>query len=128
MPDHSAGFGERFRQTCLSLAKSGKNVCQRDEILSIVLNHGEQRPDVLRPQVRLIELRNQGAGNVGFASAEKMLLEREQPKVGHHPTPLSSCEVERVEVRSLQIAAYPVSYTHLRAHETGRNLVCRLLL
>ena len=23
---------------------------------------------------------------------------------------------------------YPVSYTHLRAHETGRNLVCRLLL
>ena len=21
----------------------------------------------------------------------------------------------------------PVSYTHLRAHETGRNLVCRLL-
>ena len=22
----------------------------------------------------------------------------------------------------------PVSYTHLRAHETGRNLVCRLLL
>ena len=25
-------------------------------------------------------------------------------------------------------AALPVSYTHLRAHETGRNLVCRLLL
>ena len=23
---------------------------------------------------------------------------------------------------------FPVSYTHLRAHETGRNLVCRLLL
>ena len=22
----------------------------------------------------------------------------------------------------------PVSYTHLRAHETGRNIVCRLLL
>src|SRR5665213_3426677 len=27
---------------------------------------------------------------------------------------------------ALQIG--PVSYTHLRAHETGRNLVCRLLL
>ena len=26
------------------------------------------------------------------------------------------------------IALYSVSYTHLRAHETGRNLVCRLLL
>ena len=25
-------------------------------------------------------------------------------------------------------ASIPVSYTHLRAHETGRNLVCRLLL
>ncbi len=25
-------------------------------------------------------------------------------------------------------SAEPVSYTHLRAHETGRNLVCRLLL
>ena len=27
-----------------------------------------------------------------------------------------------------QLAQVPVSYTHLRAHETGRNLVCRLLL
>src|SRR5665213_423241 len=26
------------------------------------------------------------------------------------------------------ISSLPVSYTHLRAHETGRNLVCRLLL
>src|SRR5678809_1241303 len=26
------------------------------------------------------------------------------------------------------LRAYAVSYTHLRAHETGRNLVCRLLL
>ena len=28
----------------------------------------------------------------------------------------------------LPIDPKPVSYTHLRAHETGRNLVCRLLL
>ena len=26
------------------------------------------------------------------------------------------------------LSIIPVSYTHLRAHETGRNLVCRLLL
>ena len=26
------------------------------------------------------------------------------------------------------VAQKSVSYTHLRAHETGRNLVCRLLL
>src|SRR5674476_1306178 len=30
--------------------------------------------------------------------------------------------------RIAALAAIPVSYTHLRAHETGRNLVCRLLL
>ena len=28
----------------------------------------------------------------------------------------------------LRISYAAVSYTHLRAHETGRNLVCRLLL
>src|SRR5678809_1599734 len=27
-----------------------------------------------------------------------------------------------------QVCPEAVSYTHLRAHETGRNLVCRLLL
>ena len=27
-----------------------------------------------------------------------------------------------------RLIGIPVSYTHLRAHETGRNLVCRLLL
>src|SRR5678810_1432490 len=28
----------------------------------------------------------------------------------------------------LRVGMHTVSYTHLRAHETGRNLVCRLLL
>ena len=31
-------------------------------------------------------------------------------------------------VSSMAIGSGSVSYTHLRAHETGRNLVCRLLL
>ena len=31
---------------------------------------------------------------------------------------------EQIRTKALK----PVSYTHLRAHETGRNLVCRLLL
>ena len=30
--------------------------------------------------------------------------------------------------REIQIAVKTVSYTHLRAHETKANLVCRLLL
>ena len=29
---------------------------------------------------------------------------------------------------SVSVRCKAVSYTHLRAHETGRNLVCRLLL
>src|SRR5674476_5275 len=29
---------------------------------------------------------------------------------------------------AITVSQWPVSYTHLRAHETGRNLVCRLLL
>ena len=29
---------------------------------------------------------------------------------------------------TIMIGVEAVSYTHLRAHETGRNLVCRLLL
>src|SRR5665213_1499165 len=41
--------------------------------------------------------------------------------------------IAKADLRADQAAhppfgSYPVSYTHLRAHETGRNLVCRLLL
>ena len=35
---------------------------------------------------------------------------------------------ERDEAQSRMINASPVSYTHLRAHETVLDLVCRLLL
>src|SRR5678809_310043 len=33
-----------------------------------------------------------------------------------------------VQMSQVQRRMMAVSYTHLRAHETGRNLVCRLLL
>ena len=33
-----------------------------------------------------------------------------------------------VDVRAASAVAIPVSYTHLRAHETVLDLVCRLLL
>ena len=33
-----------------------------------------------------------------------------------------------IDVMLMIVAVISVSYTHLRAHETGRNLVCRLLL
>ena len=34
----------------------------------------------------------------------------------------------RLDCNLEQVAFYPVSYTHLRAHETVLDLVCRLLL
>src|SRR5674476_1585529 len=48
-------------------------------------------------------------------------------------TDLEYCEQNEDETyatntMSVENAVYTVSYTHLRAHETGRNLVCRLLL
>src|SRR5678809_1659384 len=41
--------------------------------------------------------------------------------------PYGSCIVHRSPPVATRRPS-PVSYTHLRAHETGRNLVCRLLL
>src|SRR5674476_1126094 len=37
-------------------------------------------------------------------------------------------DAQRKAEAALEQYTAPVSYTHLRAHETGRNLVCRLLL
>ena len=41
---------------------------------------------------------------------------------------LSDALWETIRNESSNGNVVPVSYTHLRAHETGRNLVCRLLL
>ena len=35
---------------------------------------------------------------------------------------------EEIEIRDLALGVWAVSYTHLRAHETEADLVCRLLL
>ena len=54
---------------------------------------------------------------------------------GNIPNTLPDDVYERIiekldgkDVRIVVDATKTVSYTHLRAHETGRNLVCRLLL
>src|SRR5665213_1267742 len=54
--------------------------------------------------------------NVGAASGLQMVVD---PGALMHITASQSGTTYMVP---------PVSYTHLRAHETGRNLVCRLLL
>ena len=38
------------------------------------------------------------------------------------------CLQEKRNTQAVEVAANTVSYTHLRAHETRSNLVCRLLL
>ena len=58
--------------------------------------------------------------------------EEKEPKV-FKPQPLAYKVKKKEPITAKQIAfltrlMQPVSYTHLRAHETGRNLVCRLLL
>src|SRR5674476_1529998 len=49
------------------------------------------------------------------------LGEETDPQLLEHPP-------ERLHVSTCTSCHRAVSYTHLRAHETGRNLVCRLLL
>ena len=51
-----------------------------------------------------------------FTGIEAAVRFKEQVKA---KTPAAECQIS---------VLVPVSYTHLRAHETGRNLVCRLLL
>eukprot|EP01017_Pseudomicrothorax_dubius_P042691 TRINITY_DN7005_c0_g2_i1.p1 TRINITY_DN7005_c0_g2~~TRINITY_DN7005_c0_g2_i1.p1 ORF type:complete len:143 (+),score=55.32 TRINITY_DN7005_c0_g2_i1:466-894(+) len=50
---------------------------------------------------------------------------RQEISILKHKTLELSISPQKEDMRS---TARPVSYTHLRAHETGRNLVCRLLL
>ena len=45
-----------------------------------------------------------------------------------NPTPTTTVFIPYKENAEGVIVNDAVSYTHLRAHETGRNLVCRLLL
>src|SRR5674476_154962 len=46
------------------------------------------------------------------------------PTDGGRPRGATECRPCERSVAAEGRAAYPVSYTHLRAHETGRNLVC----
>ena len=48
-------------------------------------------------------------------------------KVGYCQYELRDVAAARATLRAL-IARHPVSYTHLRAHETVLDIVCRLLL
>ena len=72
-------------------------------------------------------------GGAWLAESTRMLTERGIPVCAHMgltPQSINLLGGYRVQGRDpgQAHAMVAVSYTHLRAHETGRNLVCRLLL
>src|SRR5678810_1320435 len=77
-----------------------------------------------RAQYRALGLRSPGSWKFGRL-AKATLYARPIPlsNIPPHHTGTTGCAAAH---RSWIASA--VSYTHLRAHETGRNLVCRLLL
>src|SRR5660397_234379 len=64
-------------------------------------------------------------------STENMILITHRPDIGLKINELIDdlkTSSNKVDQELLMFITYPVSYTHLRAHETKANLVCRLLL
>src|SRR5674476_1542034 len=75
----------------------------------------EDSPTVLRTAAEIAVFLNRG----GRAAVD----------IGHQIVHLDAGELgPGAEFLRDRLNHVPVSYTHLRAHETGRNLVCRLLL
>src|SRR5665213_1043242 len=60
-----------------------------------------------------------------WSAITALLLSNVEHSAGHGPGAGGSSDLEAGGDHVVVVA---VSYTHLRAHETGRNLVCRLLL
>ena len=77
-------------------------------------------------------LRNMGISRSETGSRVEKLLERcglDREFADRYPHQVSGGQCQRAAIaRALAVNPETVSYTHLRAHETGRNLVCRLLL
>ena len=78
---------------------------------------------------------NQGAWKL--ETERGVIMDGDKPEHLLEAIPVMGCYCDVIGVRSFARfedreydynEVIPVSYTHLRAHETGRNLVCRLLL
>ena len=66
-----------------------------------------------------------GTFQMGCVPDDPFCLDTEQPR---HEVTLSAFELMETELTVSQYGIYTVSYTHLRAHETEADRVCRLLL
>src|SRR5450756_1148160 len=61
-------------------------------------------------------------------SGDPALVREKRNRLGHATPGRGSACVQRREGEGWADGGMPVSYTHLRAHETRHDLVCRLLL
>src|SRR5665213_4547957 len=136
-----ADFGVRMRRA----QNGGVQRARRDaDIVDVASAPGEKR-EVLDPfdglaepasVVRLFTCLGQNATPPGAifltnprcAQAARGASRQTAPRSNEAPFPSYCIDAGFVAGRRLFRDIDTVSYTHLRAHETGRNLVCRLLL
>src|SRR5678810_264480 len=114
------------------------------EYFLIDRNHFALRPDLVMggrtlvgaPPPRGQQLEDHYFGGIPeriqacISEVETELYKLGVPIVTRH-NEVAPCQFEmapQFEDTDIAVDHNPVSYTHLRAHETGRNLVCRLLL
>src|SRR5674476_1691413 len=108
------------------------------ELVQLLTREGERVAHVGHPEysATIDELTDDGLRGfyrdqvlIRRVDAEATALQR-QGELGIWASLLGQEAAQVGSARALrhQDYAFPVSYTHLRAHETGRNLVCRLLL
>src|SRR5450759_5785084 len=88
----------------------------------------------LRPGVQLQQSVSERCGDHEgqIRSTEPVKCRAIQTQVDTASASISPRAVERLRIvdarTDSRLSAIPVSYTHLRAHETRHDLVCRLLL
>src|SRR5665213_266334 len=110
MPGKSAGTR--------SPAPSGDGVLARPALVMAVVFLGHQIGLHQHADIGRIELPVDDGAVADEAAESKIALHQRRQLADRHG---------RIEGLARQTVE-SVSYTHLRAHETGRNLVCRLLL
>ena len=120
-PRGAARAAEKYGKDLTSLAEQDK--------LDPVLGRDSE---LLRMEQILVRRRKNnpclvGEPGVGKTAVVEGLARR--IAAGQVPPQLRGKRILSLDITSLVAGTkYPVSYTHLRAHETGRKLVCRLLL
>ena len=96
-------------------------MCIRDRLKHLVVRGRMERVDAGENILCYIDYAHNA---MSLAKVLKMLRIYEPERI----LLVFGCGGNRAGSRRSGMGRVAVSYTHLRAHETGRNLVCRLLL